>query len=183
MNEPRGRAAAVLGNRRLLLLLIAGAVMALVVVSVIGYSGAYFTSQSTSPGNEFDAGSVDLRIAEEGELLAADGLLPGDQTSGEQTVTNVEHRAAVTLTLGGDVDGSPLAEVLQVTVRQTAPAITDPVWTGTLNNLDDVPLGRFEAAEQRTFLLEVSWPAAANDPALQGARTSFDFRWQAESFS
>ena len=73
---PQGRLAAVLADRWLLLMLLAGGVMAFVVVVVIGFSGALYTSQSTSPGNEFAAGSIDLDIEQDGELLDAEVFSP-----------------------------------------------------------------------------------------------------------
>ncbi len=178
---PQGRLAAVLVDRWLLLMLLAGGVMAFVVVAVIGFSGALYTSQSTSPGNEFAAGSIDLAIEKDGQLFDADGLLPGEHRTAQQTVTNIEHKAAITLTATDLATGDPLAAVLVVTVHQTAPERAQPVWSGSLAGLDAVPLGTFSAAEQRSYRIDLDWPEDQTDPSLQGARVSFDFAWAAES--
>jgi hypothetical protein len=164
-----------------MLMLIAGGVMALVVVAVIGFSSALYTSSSTSPGNAFEAGSIELRLSSAGELFEAAGLLPGDTRTATQSVTNVEHKAAVSLDVTGLAADSPLAAVLRVTVRQTVPARDDIVYAGTLADLDDITLGTFAAAEQRTYGLELAWPEDQADSSLQGASASFEFSWAAES--
>ena len=47
--------------------------------------------------------------------------------------------------------------------------------------LDDITLGTFAAAEQRTYGLELAWPEDQADSSLQGASASFEFSWAAES--
>src|SRR3954452_11152000 len=86
-----------LGNRRLLGLLISGGVVLLVVASVIGFSGAYFTSNSQSPGNEFAAGGMTLTLGVPGQIVDGNGMLPGDTRSGEQEVGNTGHRGLLVL--------------------------------------------------------------------------------------
>src|SRR3954469_1326648 len=93
---PAGRGAprvAVLEDRRLVGLLIAIGVVLIVVLTMVGFSGAYFTSTSRSPGNEFQAGSVSLTLSQSGAVVDGAGLSPGDVRRGEQTVTNTGHRA------------------------------------------------------------------------------------------
>ena len=183
MDVRAGRAAALVTNWRLLLMLIAFGVMALVVVSVIGFSGAYYTSQSTSPDNAFSAGSVDLRLAVTGQVVDGAGFAPGETRSGSQTVTNMAHRAEVTLSASGLAPTDPLGTVVNVVVRQTSPSVADPIWSGVLVNLQDVSLGQFASAEARTFEIELAWPANVNPPLLEGAETSFEFEWLASSAS
>ena len=55
-----GPSVALLRDRRLIGLLIAIGVVLLVALTTVGFSGAYFTSTSRSPGNEFVAGAVGL---------------------------------------------------------------------------------------------------------------------------
>ena len=57
------------------------------------------------------------------------------------------------------------------------------MWTGPLSALDQVALGTFGSAEERTFRLELAWPDDESDPALAGAEISFGFTWRAESVS
>jgi hypothetical protein len=168
-------------DRRLLGLLICGGVMALVVVTVIGFSGALFSSSSSSPGNEFAAGSVSLELARTGQIVDGSELQPGVTRTGTQTVTNRGHEAELTLATLELDHGSALVGVLVVVVRQTDPARADPVYSGTLANLAGAALGTFAPNESRTFSVEIRWPAEQNSPSLQGASTSFRFDWRAES--
>ena len=173
------RAATVFANRWLMLMLIAFGVMALIVVSVIGFSGALFTSQSTSPGNTFKAAEIKLTLATSGQVVDGAGLYPGVTRSGTQTVTNVKHSAAVTLGVSG-LTASPLNQVLRVVVTQTAPS-TSTVYQGSLGGFGTVTLGDFEAAEQRSYRIEISWPADQDAASLQGKQVSFSFDWRAAS--
>lgn len=179
--QPGRPSAGILQDRRLLALLICGGVMALVVVTVIGFSGAVFSSSSSSPGNQFAAGSVSLELAETGQLIDGTGLQPGVSRSGSQTVTNLGHRATVSLgTLELD-SGSALVGVLIVVVRQTDPALSAPVYSGPLGDLEEASLGTFAHQESRSFSVEVRWPEEQNSATLEGASTSFRFDWRAES--
>jgi len=174
---------ALLRDRRFLVLLIAGGVIALVALTLIRFSGAYFTSTSRSPGNEFAAGEVGLQLSVTGEVVDGDGMVRGDTRSGDQTVTNTGHRAVLALAvLDLDTD-SPLAGVLQVRVRQTLPAGPGPAYDGPLADLDQVELGTLAHDESRTYTITVDWPEREDDPALEGERTSLQFDWQLESVS
>lgn len=173
------RAARVFRNRWLMLLLIACGVMSLVVVSVVGFSGAYFSSRSSSPDNTFTAAKITLTIARSGQVLDGSGFSPGVSRTGNQTVTNVDHSAAVTLAVSG-LTSSPLADVLKVAVTETSPS-TSKVYEGSLSGFGTVALGTFAAAEQRSYQIVVSWPAAQDAPSLQGAQVSFSFDWRAAS--
>jgi hypothetical protein len=151
------------------------------VVTVIGFSGALFSSSSSSPGNRFAAGSVTLELATTGQIIDGNDLRPGVNRTGSQTVTNRGHKAELTLgTLELDT-GSALAGVLVVVVRQTDPARSDPVYSGALGDLKSAALGTFAHNESRTFSVELRWPAEQNSSTLQGASTSFRFDWRAES--
>lgn len=158
-------------------------VMAFVVVAVIAFSGAFYTSHSSSPGNEFSADAVDVQLASTGSILNGADLAPGVTRSGSQTVTNAEHRASVRLSVVGLPGTNALGDVLRLTVRQTQPNLATPVYEGKLKNLTDVGLGTFASAEQRTFSFELVWPAAQNSPSLQGSTASFSFEWLAVSVS
>lgn len=177
---PAERSRALLGDRWLLLMLTAFGVMALVVVSVIGFSGAYFSSRSTSPGNAFQAGTVQLTVARSGSLIDGSGLYPGAAKVGTQTVTNTQHRAAVTLRVGGLSPTSRLADALTIVVTQTSPS-GQAIYEGRLSDVGTLTLGTFEKGEQRSYQLAVSWPPGQGDLTLQGASVSFSFDWLASS--
>lgn len=179
--EPTGPHARLLRDRRLLWLLVAVGVMALVVVAAVQFSGAYFTSSSRSPGNQFAAATMSLELAEDGQLLDGDGMLPGDSRSGTQTVTNTGHQGRLTLTARDVAKTSLLARALRVTVRQTSPPATAPAYDGPLTDMDRVDLGLMATDEPRTWSITVTWPASEDDPALAGSSTTLDFRWTLES--
>ncbi len=172
-----------LKDRRLTGLLITVGVVLLVAATMIGFSGAYFTSTSGSPGNEFAAGGVSFELSATDQVVNGAGMTPGETRSDQQIVTNTGHRA--TLVLGVlDLDtASPLSDILAVRVEQSDPQQPDPAYDGPLAGLDQVDLGTFDQDEIRTYTITVTWPAAESSPALEGAETSLRFDWQMESVS
>jgi hypothetical protein len=177
----RSRGRVIVHDPKALLTLLAGGVMALVVVTVIGFSGAYFTVQSVSPMNSISAGEVVLQLSDTGAIVDGSGLKPGVTRSGNQTITNKAERARVFLGASGFPEAPGLADEFEVVVRQTSPAVTDPVYDGSLRGLRDASLGTFAPDEKRTYSVELTWPASHNDQALQGASVSFQFDWFARS--
>jgi hypothetical protein len=170
-----------LARRRLLGTLIAGGVTMLVGASVIGFSGAYFTSTSSSPDNEFAAAGMGLTLDVPDEIVDGAGMRPGDVRTGDQSVTNTGHRGLLVLE-GKDIDRTqPLSRVLTVTIRQTAPSAAAPVYDGPLSDLRAVELGTLTKDERRSYRFTVTWPAGSGSPALDGTSTSLRFDWQLES--
>ena len=145
---------------------------------MIGFSGAYYTSQSTSPDNAFSAGSVDLQLAVAGQVVDGAGLAPGTrlrQSDGDQH----PHRAEVTLTARGWRPTTRWRTVVTCG-RQTRPSAagtrSGPAsWSITRT----CPSGQFALGRGATFEIELAWPADVNPPALEGAETSFKFEWLA----
>jgi hypothetical protein len=157
--------------------------MATVVVVTVGFSQALYTTSSSKPPSTFAAGDLQINLSESGELLNGANLRPGSKRSGTVAVTNAEHKSRVTLGVSGLNDTPPgpsLADVIQVTVSETSPNAADR-YSGKLSDLVDVPLGTFAQREQRSYALEIRWPASQTDPALEGVNTSFVFEWLAES--
>jgi len=177
------RARRILREPRLMALLVAGGVMATVVVFVIGFSSAFYTTSSSDPGNTFSAGTVQVSLSKEGELVDGRALEPGETRTGSVAVTNSEHRAKLTLGTSA-ITNTPstktLADVIRVTVRQTSPSSAER-YDGLLQDLDDVALGTFAAGERRGYEIQLSWPAAEDDVSRAGVRTSFSFEWTALS--
>lgn len=175
-----GRGAALLRDRNLLALLIAGGVIAFVVTAVIGFSGAFFTSTSRSPGNEFAAAGMGLTLSRTGQLVDATDMVAGDRRDGSQTVTNNGHRGRLTLDARGLDAQSPLVQVLTVVVQQTTPAAQLPAYSGPLTGLSNVALGILASGEARTYRVTLTWPAGSGSAAV-GTSTSLNFDWQIES--
>jgi len=177
-SDPRG----LLRDRRLLGLLITGGVMLLVAAAVIGFSGAYFTSTSDSPGNELAAATMGLDLAVTGQIVDGDGMVPGDVRTGDQTVTNTGHRGHLVLEAQDLDEAQPLSKVLQIRIERTdsAPVV---VYDGTLDHLASLDLGTIEADESRDYTFTVTWPQHQDSPTLAGDTTSLVFDWQLESIS
>ncbi len=176
-----GQGASLLKDRRLLLILISIGVAAFVVTAVVGFSGAYFTSTSQSPGNEYAAAGVGLQLSQGGQVVDGVGMRPGDTRAGDQTVTNTDHRAVLVLGVLNLDTGSPLAAVLNVRVRQTEPAMPNDSYDGPLASLDQVGLGTLDRDETRTYTITLDWPASDNSPSLESTSTRLDFDWQLEA--
>lgn len=176
-----GPSLAILRNHRLVWSLIAGGLILLVIVAFIGFTGAYFTSTSRSPGNEYVAAGMGLDLAETGQIVQGDGMLPGDVRSGSQTVTNTGHAGLLVLRGQGIDATKPLAKVLRVAIRQTDPALPSPVYDGVLAQLGTIDLGKLEKGARRSFAFTVTWPAVANSPDLSGQSLSLAFDWRLES--
>lgn len=172
---------ALLLDRRLAWLLMAIAVILVVALSIVGFSGAFFTSTSKSPGNEFAAGGVSFTLSETGPLVDGNGMAPGDNRSGDQTVTNTGHQAVLKLSADNVDQASALIDVLNVRVQQTSPALPDPVYSGPLESLVRVRLGTFLRDEVRTYSVTVIWPENQDSLSLRGAQTSLEFDWKMES--
>lgn len=170
-----------LHDRRLLGLLIAGGVMLLVIVTVIGFSGAYFTSTSGSPGNEFAAADMGLELAVTGQIVDGDAMAPGDVRTGDQTVTNTGHRGHLVLE-AQDLDRKrQLTKVLEIRIERTDPSQPVEVYDGRLDRLESLDLGTIESGESRIYTFTVTWPARQNSGGLDGDTTSLVFDWQLES--
>lgn len=172
-----------LKDRRLLGLLIAFGVILLVAGSMIGFSGATFTSTSRSPGNQFAAGGVSFDLSATDQVVNGVGMVPGETRSDQQIVTNTGHRARLVLGVVDLDTTSPLSDILNVRVQQTEPEQPEPAYDGPLSSLDQVDLGTFDPDEIRMYTITVTWPATENSPSLEGAGTSLRFDWAMESVS
>ena len=183
--DARERGSAILHEPRLLVLLLAGGVMATIVVFVIGVSGAFFTASSSDSGNTVGAGEVRLNVSSTDELINGAELKPGATRSATVTVTNLEEQARVTLRVSGLSETPPggpsLAGLLNVTVRETAPG-SAVRFAGKLSELTTaVPLGTWPPGEQRNIQIEIAWPAAQDSLTYANVKSTFAFDWQAES--
>ena len=138
----RARGRRILHDWRLLGLLLAGGLMATIVVFVVGFSDAFFTSTSSDQGSTVSAGELRLTQSKTGAIWT-DSLRPGDVKTGTITLTNAEHKARLTLGVSGLSDTPPgptLADVIVVTVRETSPS-TVQRYKGKLKD-DEIKLHR-----------------------------------------
>lgn len=170
-----------LHDRRLMGLLIAGGLIMLIALTLLRFSGAYFTSTSRSPGNEFAAGGMSLKLSDTGQVVDGGQMRPGDVRSGRQTVTNTGHRGALFLVVDDLEPGNRLARVLRIRVQQVSPYRPTVLYDGALTQLSRLQLATLSTAEERTWELTVTWPESASSEALEGSRTALAFEWRMES--
>jgi len=154
-------------------------------------SGAFFASAHDNPGNTINAGDLNLTdsaTVAESEVLDAAGLRIGQSRSGE-IVVGEDGSLQGSLVLDAvnvhDASGAPLSDSLTLRVERcsdvTGPcdvATTD--YDGTLADLHAV-LGAVGPGDKRRYRLTLTWPTAADDVALEGGDTTFDFRWSLRS--
>jgi hypothetical protein len=169
-----------LRNRRLLGLLISGGLVILVVAGVIGFSGAYFTSNSQSPGNEFAAAGMTLTLKVPGQIIDGAGMLPGDTRTGQQTVTNTGHRGLLVLE-AKELTSTRLTRVLNLTVLRDDGSTPVEVYDGPLLDLRPLELGPMDRDEVWHYTFRMSWPAGEDSPELSEATASFTFAWRLDS--
>jgi hypothetical protein len=158
--------------------------MASVVVFAVGYSSALFTDSSVDPGNVVMTGSVDLRVAPTGAIVPnTNGIKPGDTRKGSVTVTNLGNRSKLRLRVADLVEGAApkLSSVIVLTVRQTAPAVADPLYAGLLGDFTGRDLGTWASGAERTYELQLAWPSDVTDTGLRNKQSSFRFEWSGES--
>ena len=182
----RERANRILREPRLLVLLLAGGVMATIVVFVIAFSEALYTASSSDAGSTVGAGEIQVTLSSTGELIDGTNLKPGATRTGTVTVTNAEEKAALTLRASNLVNtpagGPSLADILYVKVTETAPQSVTR-FNGRLRDLTTAPvaLGTWAAGEARTFEIQVAWPEAQDSLTYASVKTTFGFDWKAAS--
>lgn len=165
----------------------------------VGLSGAALTTQ-TGVTASVGAGTLDLRSTAEGGdvVLAATGLRPGDERSGELALTSP---AGAAQSLSFAVEGPaadqpaspPLSGVLRLALeRCDAPGAGCPGATtlldGTqslaaLSTAPPLALGSLARGGSATYRVTLSWPASATDRDLQAASTAVTLAFDARSGS
>lgn len=180
------RARQVLRNWRLLGSLLAIGCALIIAVTAFEFSGAYFTTSSSSPANTIVAGSMGMNLSQTGPIIDGTDFVPGVTRDGTQIVTILHGRGHLLVSTTGFAGDTRLEDTLNVILTQTSPPLDQPLYRGTLGQLQNVDLGTFVAPDEppdgapatRTYEIEVQWPASAADAALQGASMSFSFSWQ-----
>ena len=88
--------------------LIIALVLIVVAISAAAFASATFTSTSANPGNLATTGSLLIENSEDGAILTATGLVPGDSRNGSVTISNVGDSAGnFSLTTEDLVDTPP----------------------------------------------------------------------------
>lgn len=162
--------------------------VAALAAATVGLSGATFATRTADLRVTVDAGTLDLQSTRDGQGVVADasGLRPGEERSGQVTVSHVgavEARAVFDV-LPDLVDqpGSPrLSDVLRLELERCdsdAPGCPGAQAIGPAGTTlaqaaaaDWVELGPSQSGDQRTYRVTLSWPEDADDPDLQGSST------------
>ena len=132
----------------------------------------------------------DLRLASSAAdqaILDADGLRPGDSTSGSLTISNrstAEQRlrlktVGVTDTPGPG--GGVLSGHLRLVVERTTGTKTHEVFSGTVVDLSEIDLGALPSSQSQVYSFTATVPeyGPAVDDAYAGATVEVGWRWEA----
>jgi hypothetical protein len=148
------------------------ALLALTLHTVV-FSGASFTAGSATPANIVVAGVLTHVNSQEGQvMISASNLVPGVSRSGTMTLTGTGTVDGVFTLSAASLINTPvsprLSDVLTLTVDDLTGAPQN-LYRGTISGLASVGLGTIAAGASHTYRLTLSYPAGANDAALQGA--------------
>jgi spore coat-associated protein N len=170
--------------------------VALLAVGAVAGSGASFTSKSANPSNTFSAGNLAQSNSKEGAaVLTLTKMLPGTSESGTVTITNSGDVAGTfTLSKTGLTDtpganGGQLSAVLDLSIQDVTKAGSPvTVYSGKVGAMGVQSLGKFNAAEARTYKFTVTFPdggtpasATTGDNAYKGSSMSVGYQWDAAS--
>ncbi|HEX5928857.1 MAG TPA: hypothetical protein VFY48_05635 [Solirubrobacterales bacterium] len=158
------------------LLLAALALLSLALGSAI-FSGASFTSKSANSASLATASIQLSSSAANQAIVAASGMRPGDTRQGTIAIANKGGAAGTVVLKASGLSGSALAAVIDLKVEDVTGGGAAHKWSGKLGSFGSVDLGSFASGVSREYRLTLSWPAASNDAALQGASTSLTFQW------
>ncbi len=155
-----------------LLSLVVLALLAVALQSLV-FSDASFTAGSANPANVFTAGSLSHTNSKAGVVIVdAANLRPGMSQEGTVTIGGTGTLTGLyTLNKGAVVDNpaSPgLSRTLVLLIQQTG--VATPLYN---NRVDLMPasltLGTIAPGASRTYLVRLTYPTTAANPALQGA--------------
>lgn len=166
-------------DTRVMALLLAGGVMALVVVFIVLLSNASFSDQTRSNDNRFSAGKAALQLSQTGAIVDAANLKAGDSRSGDIQVTNTGERARVSVAVKGAAADPALASALRLKITaRGAPGTV--FYDGSLGNAGRVELGTLGPGEASALTFQISLPSGS-DPALAGRQLDAAFEWEART--
>jgi hypothetical protein len=164
---------------RTLILLLAGGVIAAVVVFAVLFSSASFTAESRSPDTSLAAGTASLTVSPDDTIIDASKMKPNSVRSGDVTVTNTGSRAIVSVEVKGTAAEPALAAALTFKIaKQGDPGVVP--YNGPLAGAGRVDLGTHEADQASAWTLTLSLPSTV-DPALGSKQLAVEFEWMART--
>lgn len=161
-------------RRRALLTLVVLTLLA-AAVHAVAFSGASFTAGSANPATVFVAGSLSHVNPADGTFVVdAAGMRPGQSATGTFTITGGGTLTGTYTLTPASLSDTPASPGLSTALRLTVEDVTGPATTlydGTVAAFTSASLGTVAPGVSRTYRLTLTFPAAAADPALQGAAT------------
>jgi hypothetical protein len=190
--EATSRWGALMSNPRRLIVAL---VLVAVAVAVAVFATATFTSSSANAGNVVATGDLAVGNSKSGAILTASGLVPGDSSTGTVTISNTgSSSGSFSLTTSNLQDtpgagGQPLSGHLDLVIQDiTVPATPTQIYSGKLNAVGTIQLGRWNAGESHTYKFTTTFPNGGTPPsptggdnAYKNASTSIQFDWNAVS--
>jgi hypothetical protein len=165
-----------LRNPRVLIVLVLLLLATLVGGTVL--SVAAFTTSAKNTGT-ISAGDLVFDLVPSASFVDTSGLRPGDSRTGSVQIANRKSGATFTLSFSG-LDASPLRDVLQLTIDQTAP-VSRQLYNGPLKDVRPIVLGRIETGASIQLGFSFVWPSDQRAPQLQGQSVPFALQWSART--
>ena len=129
-------------------------------------------------------------------VLTAAHLVPGQSVTGTVHLTNQGDAdgglslARTGISEAAGAGGAKLSEALQLSVDDVTGSGVRPLFSGDLDGMSMVRVGRLRAGETRTYRLTATLPDGGRpsgpltgDNALQGGSVRVDWAWQAQSLA
>src|SRR5688572_18666908 len=155
--------------------LLAGGVIAFVVVFVILFSNASFTQSSRSKDNKLTAGQVGLTLSKPGAIVDPAVLRPGQSRSGDIEVTTTGHAGTLSVRPTGFPDTSPLAKAvrLKITPRGQPGTVLS---NAPLAPAQRIVLGSQGGGQTSAWTFELTLPLGSS--GLGGTSLNAGFDWE-----
>lgn len=163
------------------------AVVLIIVVCLVGTSLSYglFSDSAANAQNVVSAGSMtQTNTAENGAIMGATGLVPGESVEGTATIKNVGDASGDFTLLATNLqdvpgpNGGKLSARLNLKVFQTGVSL--PIFNGPIDQLRE-NLGTWAPEEERSYRFVVTFPdgSAATDNPAQKSTFTVTFEWNA----
>lgn len=176
--EAPSRWDALMRNRRRLLIAL---LLILIAAAIAVGSTAVFTSSDANAGNLFASGNLQVS-SEDGAILSAQNMAPGDTVNGNVRVENTGSVSGTFSLTSEDLTNSggapPLADVLTLRIDAPGPSV---IYNGPLTNgIDEQLPPSWDAGDQRTYDFRVTMDQGAGNE-YQNKSSEITFRWNAVS--
>lgn len=170
--------------------LIIGLILLATAVAVAVFATAIFTASSASAGNLIASGLMSVDQSKHGAaLLSASDLLPGQSATGMVTLSNTGAKSGsftlstIDLTDTPGVPGGPPLSARALLLIENVTSRSSPVrmYSGLLDGVGTLQLGRWAAGATHAFRFVLSLPTDVKESLYGQARTRLVFVWGVSS--